>query len=140
MSFIIPNLYLGNKRDAENNGQDFDCIISVIDYKFDISHSNQYYINILDNWSQPILHIIYQTADLIDKHIKNNKKVLVHCFGGVSRSASVVISYLMIKHNMSYEKAYMHVKIKRNIICPNPGFKRQLRSICPVTLMHSLQN
>jgi protein-tyrosine phosphatase len=31
---------------------------------------------------------------------------LVHCFAGVSRSASIVIAYLMQEHNMSLKDAY----------------------------------
>jgi hypothetical protein len=51
---------------------------------------------------------------------------LVHCYAGISRSASIIISYLMKKYNLSYEKAYNYVKNKRPIINPNRGFKKQL--------------
>jgi atypical dual specificity phosphatase/dual specificity phosphatase 12 len=51
---------------------------------------------------------------------------LVHCYAGISRSASIIISYLMKKYNWSYEKAYNYVKNKRPIINPNRGFKKQL--------------
>ena len=52
--------------------------------------------------------------------------VLVHCQGGVSRSASAVIYALMILDSMSLAAAYRHVKRKRPCIQPNSGFMRQL--------------
>jgi predicted protein tyrosine phosphatase len=52
--------------------------------------------------------------------------VLVHCQGGVSRSASVVIYALMTLESTSLAAAYRHVKSKRPCIRPNAGFMRQL--------------
>lgn len=138
MSLILPNLYLGNQTDANTNSNKFNTIISVVNYPFQLDHSEQYNVRLDDVSGQSIVLEIYKVADLIDRLLKQNKRVLVHCHAGVSRSASMVIGYLMIKHNMSYQNAYMHVKLKRNIICPNPGFKRQLRSLCPSILNNSL--
>lgn len=45
---------------------------------------------------------------------------------GISRSASVVIAYVMKAYNWSLEKAFEFVKKKRNCIRPNPGFVTQL--------------
>jgi protein-tyrosine phosphatase len=50
--------------------------------------------------------------------------VLVHCAAGVSRSASVVIYYIMRHFRWSFAKALAHVKAKRSVICPNDGFMR----------------
>ena len=50
---------------------------------------------------------------------------LVHCYAGISRSASIIISYLM-RNGMSYEDAYNYVKARRPIIRPNRGFRKQL--------------
>lgn len=61
--------------------------------------------------------------------MENKKlKVLVHCAGGVSRSASICIAYLMQKKNMSYQNAYLAVKKKRKCIKPNQNFVKQLKS------------
>ncbi|GAB6031078.1 hypothetical protein CHUAL_007889 [Chamberlinius hualienensis] len=53
-------------------------------------------------------------------------KTLVHCVAGVSRSASLCISYLMKYQKMSLMQAYHHVKDRRPIVRPNNGFFRQL--------------
>jgi protein-tyrosine phosphatase len=53
-------------------------------------------------------------------------KVLVHCFAGVSRSATIVIAYMMQEHGMNYHSAFKFVKSKRPFINPNEGFRTQL--------------
>lgn len=57
---------------------------------------------------------------------KNKARVLVHCFAGISRSATMVMSYLIEKHDMSYQSAYQFTKAKRSCIRPNRGFELQL--------------
>jgi protein-tyrosine phosphatase len=52
-----------------------------------------------------------------------NGKILVHCFAGVSRSATVVIAYLMQEHGLTYHAAMKLVKSKRPFINPNEGFR-----------------
>lgn len=51
----------------------------------------------------------------------------VHCFAGVSRSATIVISFLMKKFEWSLNQALTFTKKRRRYIDPNPGFMRQLR-------------
>lgn len=41
---------------------------------------------------------------------KQNRKVLIHCAAGVSRSASFTIAYLMKEYKMNYHKAHKYVK------------------------------
>jgi hypothetical protein len=45
---------------------------------------------------------------------------------GVSRSASLVIAYLMKHENKSLRDAYLHVRQRRRCVSPNNGFWRQL--------------
>lgn len=52
-------------------------------------------------------------------------RILVHCAVGVSRSATLVLAYLMIRHHMPLVEAIKTVKDHRGII-PNRGFLRQL--------------
>jgi protein-tyrosine phosphatase len=57
-----------------------------------------------------------------------NEGVLVVCTAGISRSATIVISFLMKYKKMNYEEAYQTVKRARVFIKPNNGFEKFLRS------------
>jgi hypothetical protein len=50
----------------------------------------------------------------------------VHCMAGVSRSASVVIGYLMWRDSLSFDQSLQAVKAVRPFIKPNQGFVKQL--------------
>jgi len=51
---------------------------------------------------------------------------LVHCYAGISRSATLVISYVMKHKKMTLKKALKYCRSKRCVIDPNPGFISQL--------------
>eukprot|EP01017_Pseudomicrothorax_dubius_P050847 TRINITY_DN9686_c0_g1_i6.p1 TRINITY_DN9686_c0_g1~~TRINITY_DN9686_c0_g1_i6.p1 ORF type:complete len:249 (+),score=15.71 TRINITY_DN9686_c0_g1_i6:347-1093(+) len=54
--------------------------------------------------------------------------VLIHCKIGKSRSATLVIMYLMRKFRWTFQVAMDYVKEKREFVNPNPGFVSQLES------------
>lgn len=64
------------------------------------------------------LHLLHLALD----------KVLVHCVMGRSRSATLVLAYLMMKHSLSVVDAIEHVR-QRRCILPNHGFLKQLRAL-----------
>jgi len=64
----------------------------------------------------------------MEQAIESGGTVLVHCYAGVSRSSSTVISYLMRKYDLSLKTAIDHCRSCRWFINPNPGFVRQLRA------------
>ena len=68
---------------------------------------------------------------------KMGGRVLVHCWAGVSRSASLILAFLMNQYELSYRNAFIYVKIKRSIINPNWGFNIQLKKY-EIDLMRAL--
>ena len=74
-------------------------------------------------------HVLNICLCLLEKAIGCRKNVLVHCVGGVSRSSTVVIAYLMLKHGYSLNDAFDHVKAKKSNISPNFNFMQQLLDI-----------
>lgn len=70
----------------------------------------------------------YPAADFIHKALCGGGKVLVHCTVGVSRSATLVLAYLMIRHNLTLVEAIRTVKDHRGVT-PNRGFLRQLHGL-----------
>ncbi|XP_019952163.2 dual specificity protein phosphatase 13A [Paralichthys olivaceus] len=67
----------------------------------------------------------YPAAEFIHQALTSGGKVLVHCAVGVSRSAALVLAYLMIHHHLSLLSSVRCVQEKRWIF-PNRGFLRQL--------------
>lgn len=65
--------------------------------------------------------------DEIINFIENNTCVLVHCYAGISRSATAVLAYLMKSRNMQLDGALSFLQAKRHIICPNFSFMGQLK-------------
>lgn len=53
--------------------------------------------------------------------------MLVQCHAGASRSASIVIAYLMRKNGWGFLKAAEFVREKRPRVKPNQGFVEQLK-------------
>ncbi|KAM9323760.1 dual specificity protein phosphatase 13A-like [Gastrophryne carolinensis] len=68
----------------------------------------------------------YSASEFIHKALNNpGDKVLVHCAVGISRSATLVLAYLMIHHQLTLIQAIQKVQENR-WISPNSGFLRQL--------------
>ena len=52
---------------------------------------------------------------------------MVHCEAGVSRSAAVVVAFLMRDEGLPFDAAYARVRAARPCISPNLGFVAQLQ-------------
>ncbi|CAN0087960.1 unnamed protein product, partial [Phaeothamnion confervicola] len=68
--------------------------------------------------------------------------VLVHCAGGRSRSAALVVAFLMSTVGASYDSALAVVKAARPVVSINRGFELQLRAYgatgCDVFASHQV--
>lgn len=64
--------------------------------------------------------------DFISQALQHGN-VLVHCTMGVSRSATVVIAFIMRECRVRMAEAYKCLEDVRPYINPNPGFMLQLR-------------
>ncbi|XP_056113078.1 dual specificity protein phosphatase 13A family protein isoform X2 [Rhinichthys klamathensis goyatoka] len=78
-------------------------------------------------WRLGITHVLNAAhAHYINDALSTtDAKVFVHCAVGVSRSAALVLAYLMIYCNYSLVDAILKVK-ERRWIFPNRGFLKQL--------------
>ncbi|CAK9237404.1 unnamed protein product [Sphagnum troendelagicum] len=84
-------------------------------------------VPLLDIHSQNLLDHLEDCLDFIESGRNNGGVVLVHCFAGVSRSGAVVTAYLMKKEHLTMDNALESLKKSSEIVCPNDGFKQQLR-------------
>jgi protein-tyrosine phosphatase len=135
MNKIEDGLYLGNLEAARNKNvlerEGITHVLGLLDTfryydKFDgiIYHT----IELPDYQSQNILQYVPEALSFISEAL-NSGRILVHCAAGVSRSASIVISYMMVKHSWSFQSAFDYVRSKRSCIWPNDGFQSQIQSI-----------
>lgn len=81
-----------------------------------------------DELGADILTYLMGATTFMHAVLSTESSVLVHCEMGVSRSATVVIAYLIRYLEMTRDEAYVEVKKRRPQINPNPGFWRQLQS------------
>ncbi|XP_053320575.1 dual specificity protein phosphatase 26 [Spea bombifrons] len=134
---VWPGLYLGDQEIAANKGE---LLTMGITHVLNASHSRwrggeEYYKGMeisymgIEAQDSPVFDMsvhFYPAAEFIHKALRQKRgKILVHCAVGVSRSATLVLAYLMIHHNMTLVDAITTVKDRRGII-PNRGFLRQL--------------
>lgn len=65
----------------------------------------------------------------IDEAKAANGKVLVHCYQGVSRSATIICAYLIKYASLTCSQALNAVRVVRPQIGPNAGFLLKLRQL-----------
>jgi protein-tyrosine phosphatase len=130
IDYIIDNIYLGNSSHTEE-----ELLVIGISYIFNIT-TNHYreYKKIIEikcptedvsEWNilESFPKIIDKMKELHDKR----HRIYVHCHAGISRSASVIILYLIKYHKYKFREAFKFVRNKRICIQPNPGFVKQLK-------------
>ena len=86
-------------------------------------------IEVDDSTKENLRNHFASCAKFIDEAIKDEKSVLVHCAAGVSRSASIIIAFLIITKKMDYDTAFNFVKERRTKIMPNSAFVGQLQEL-----------
>ena len=133
ISEIIKGLYLGNLYIA--NDIDFlknlgiTKVLSLIERfripKYKESDNIKHKVILIDDSIQQ--NIIKYFGECLN-FIKGEENILVHCAAGSSRSATIVIAYLMWKNKeMTFEKVFNYVKEKRPVVNPNLAFQDQLQ-------------
>ncbi|CAH2060824.1 unnamed protein product, partial [Iphiclides podalirius] len=134
-SQIVPGLYLSNARAAVDASVirclNITHVLTVETHKipksaFPDPHIVTLFIRAYDSPDTNLLPYFPMANAFIDDGIKRGN-VLVHCHFGVSRSATLVIAYIMEKYKLRFEEAFSYVRSRRRFINPNPGFVSQLR-------------
>ncbi|EEF51705.1 dual specificity protein phosphatase PHS1 [Ricinus communis] len=82
--------------------------------------------SICDSEDSNISSIFEEASDFIDDVESKGRKVLVHCFEGKSRSATLVLAYLMLRKNFTLLEAWNALKRVHRRAQPNDGFARTL--------------
>nr|XP_060614390.1 LOW QUALITY PROTEIN: dual specificity protein phosphatase 10-like [Anolis sagrei ordinatus] len=134
LSPILPFLFLGNERDAQdlermlslNVGHVLNVTTHLPLYHADSGRLRYKRLPATDNSRQDLRQYFEEAFEFIEEAHQSGKGVLIHCQAGVSRSATIVIAYLMKHTLMTMGDAYKYVKGRRPIISPNLNFMGQL--------------
>lgn len=137
-TMIIPAfLYLGGHRSIKNINELFEQKIThilnmAIELKFDLeqlkymSNLKVMSINAHDGKNYNIRLDFEKAFDFIDDAFKTRGRIIVNCARGISRSATIVIGYLMYKYKMRLSEAYDLLTRLRPQVRPNSSFRYQL--------------
>ena len=81
-----------------------------------------------DAEDEPIENLFDKSTAFIDRHIREGRNVLVHCYAGVSRSVTLCVCYMMRCRGFETPNlALQHIRKVRDWVSPNDGFMRALK-------------
>ena len=125
-TYVIDNIYLGNSYNSTNiytlKKFGIEKVINVtqeIPCRF-VNQIEYFVIPIRDTRDNFIEKYLEKSYEFIEKH--KQYKILIHCYMGSSRSAIIVVYYLMKKYQMSLDEALEFLKEKRPIVNINNNF------------------
>ncbi len=141
---IVPHcLYLTNYRAVTHHPEllyelGIDAIVSVLEFPpfpdpqsipIEYADMARYHFQIEDNANEHITRFFQPFQEIMRTH----RKVLIHCYAGMSRSAAIVIAYLMSvlgssMQDLSVDDIVYTVQQHRPCVSPNHGFLRELEA------------
>lgn len=130
---VIDNIYIGNSLNASNYYELMDYNIThVINVSEEISNyfpddMDYLRISVSDTNDASLETYFGRALRFIEE--ANGSNVFIHCFMGSSRSATIVVLYLMKYHKMSFCQAYKFLKNKRPVVNMNISFAEELQDI-----------
>jgi protein-tyrosine phosphatase len=138
---LNDRLFLGSKSSAKDTeyltSTGIQVVVSILtknevhDYfhDTDMSKFEWHHFEADDVFEENISQHFEDSHKVISTALKDGKKVLVHCAGGISRSPTIVCAYLMQENGWSRKEAIEYVSKRRLVIEPNDGFMDQLKSL-----------
>lgn len=136
-SRIIKNIYLGSYQDGACAYEGLKTL--GIKYNLMIGHKDQMplpypeeikykFIELPDQSTANIELYFDECIDFIVNTLRSDPhaNILVNCWAGVSRSATIVIAYLIKIFCLDYLEAFEMVRKARDWINPNKGFRSKL--------------
>ncbi|XP_029037087.1 serine/threonine/tyrosine-interacting protein-like isoform X2 [Osmia bicornis bicornis] len=145
MQEVVPGLYLGPYSAASRSKLQtlldhgithIVCVRQDIEANFikpNFPDKFKYLVlNIADTATENIIQHFHKVKTFIDEGLNSGGQVLVHGNAGISRSAALVLAYVMETYGLSQTRAYAIVQQRRFCINPNGGFMAQLREYEPI--------
>lgn len=109
------------ERELDEVTRDFDAVVVLVE-EHELPYS-------LDEWEKrgleflhsppipdftaPSVEQLLEILRWIEERVREGKKVLIHCMGGLGRSGTVAVAWLMYSRGLSLREALMEVRRKR---------------------------
>ena len=114
----IPDYHLD---EVEPGSPSVACGLQICSRKLRYLH-----LDLNDDADDDIAAVFARCVEFIEAARSSSGKCFVHCQAGISRSATIVIAYLMRTAKLSLREAFLLVKERRCNIGPNQHFMRAL--------------
>lgn len=143
MTPIVDNIILGNACDASFYSRLKDANVGTIinvtkeipnyfdkEFEYHKIHLND---QNHENFSNHIFERVNAFISIQTDRIKNNseydnrRNILIHCYMGSSRSATIVAAYMIKKYGYTVEECVKILRSKRDIVNINTQFAENLR-------------
>ncbi|KAH3767567.1 MAP kinase phosphatase [Pelomyxa schiedti] len=126
---IVPHIFLSGAIPTSDQSQlqslgithIMNCAASTCDNNFPALF-NYWSLALHDSCIEDIHPLFLDVIEWIENVEKHNGQALIHCHAGASRSASIVMSYLIWKLGHDFRTAHEYVREKRVIVSPHGGF------------------
>jgi atypical dual specificity phosphatase len=118
---ITDHLYLSSfvgATDYNLTKFNISCIITVCKEvpKVEFKNIESVKLDVVDRPTESLAKYFDFVCDKINEVVNKKGVCLVHCVAGVSRSASMILAYLMKYHKMNLKDAHSFVKSKRPFV------------------------
>ena len=136
---ILPNLWLSGHKYAKNKGflrsKNIKLIINCstnIDFVDGLDDIKKIRIPVNDSLQEKDIQLLTKylpkTSLLIEKYFNNLDPVLVHCYAGKQRSATVITSFIMKQTNLDIKMLIALIQMKKsNAFRPCINFMQSLK-------------
>ncbi|CAG2117325.1 unnamed protein product [Medioppia subpectinata] len=109
-------------------GLRISCIINAT-YEapnYDVKGLECIRVPIDDTVDDDISPYLEEVADKLNEVVSENRRAIVHCVAGISRSSSLVLAYLVKYQKLTLKEAFIHCRKCRELSQPNVGFFKSL--------------
>lgn len=132
-------LWIGSKQDSRNTAAARRHGVTLVvnctrDLPAGVRGARHHRVPVDDHADEAAVFLSHAppTLRLIDDHLARGDAVLVHCYAGISRSASMVAAYLMFKEGLTPRQAMARVRrLKPETFGPRPNFLPALEALHP---------
>lgn len=129
-SRVLPHLYIGGREAAEDaeflRARNIGSVLSLC--AADCPLAARRVICVPDSWDYDLAQHFAACAEFIEQQRRAGSVTLVHCRLGHSRSAAVVLAYLLLQ-GWTLRTAYRHLLQCHAPTNPNNGFFAQLQGL-----------